>query len=84
MPPPTYISELRSLLGMTNYLSPLLPNYYMCIYPLLELRKEKYSLVMEHKHQAIIDDLKSELISSTVMFYYNLSLNSLIITDVAL
>ena len=31
MPPPTNFSELRSFLGMTNYLSRFTPNYSMSI-----------------------------------------------------
>ena len=34
-----------------------------------------------HKHQTIFDDLKTELISPKIMFYYDPSLNSMIITD---
>ena len=40
MPPPTNISELRSFLVMTNYLSRFIPNYSMRIYSLLELTKK--------------------------------------------
>ena len=32
MPPPTSISELRSFLGITNYLSRFIPNYSMLVY----------------------------------------------------
>ena len=33
MPQPTNISELRSFLGMTNYLCCFIPNYYiLCVY----------------------------------------------------
>ena len=40
MPPPTNISEFRSFLGMANYLSRFIPNYFMLIYHLLELTKK--------------------------------------------
>ena len=40
MQPPTNISELRSVLSMTIYLSRFIPNYSMRIYPLLELTKK--------------------------------------------
>ena len=81
MPPPTNISELRSFLGMPNYLSRFIPNYFMRIYLLLELTKKNIPWLWTHKHQTIFDDLKTELISPKVMSYYDLSLNSLIITD---
>ena len=81
MPPPTNISELRSFLGMTNYLSHFIPNCFMRIYPLLELTKKNIPWLWKHKHQTTFDDLKTELISPKVMSYYDPSLNSLIITD---
>ena len=81
MLPPTNISELCSFLGMTNYLSRFIPNYYMRIYPLLELTKKNIHWLWTYKRQTISDDLKTELISLKVMSYYDLSLNSLIVTD---
>ena len=81
MPPPTNISELRSFLGMTNYLSRFIPNYFMRVYPLLELTKKNIPRLWTHKHQGISDDFKTELISPKVMSYYDPSLNPLIITD---
>ena len=80
-PPPTNISELRSFLGMGNYLSRFIPNYSMRIYPLLELTKRNIPWLWTHKHQTIFNDLKTELISPKAMSYYDPSLNSLIITD---
>ena len=81
MPPPTNISEFRSFLGMANYLSRFIPNYFMLIYHLLELTKKNIPWLWTHKDQTIFDDLKTELISPKVMFYYDPSLNSLVITD---
>ena len=81
MLPPTNISELCSFLGMTNYLSCFIPNHYMRIYPLLELTKKNIHWLRTYKRQTIFDDLKTELISPKVMSYYDLSLNSLIVTD---
>ena len=82
IPLPTNFSELRSLLGMTNYLSRFVPNYSMRIYPLLKLIKKNIPWLW-NKHQTIFDDLKTELISPKIMSYYDPSLNSLIITDVS-
>ena len=80
IPLPTNISELRSFLGMTNYLSRFVPNYSMRIYPLLKLTKKNIPWLW-NKNQTIFDDLKTELISPKIMSYYDPSLNSLIITD---
>ena len=81
MPPPTNILELRSFLGMINYLSCFIPNYSMRIYPLQELTKKNSPWLWTHKHQAVFDDLKTELVFPKIMSYYDPSLNSLIITD---
>ena len=81
MPPPANISELRSFLGITNYSSRFIPNYFMRIYPLLGLTKKNIPWFLTHKHQTIFDDLKTELISPKVMSYYDPFLNSLVITD---
>ena len=81
MPPPANISELSSFFGMTNYLSRFLSKYSMRIYLLLKLTKKNFPWLWTHKHYAIFDDLKTELISPKVMSYYDPSLNSLIITD---
>ena len=71
MPLQTNISELISFLGMTNYLSRFIPNYSMRIYSLLELTKKNIPWLWTHKHQTVFDDLKTELISPKVMFYYD-------------
>ena len=55
MPPPTNISELRSFLGMKNYLSRFIPNYSMRIYPFLELTNKNIPWLWTHKHQTIFD-----------------------------
>ena len=81
MPPPTNFSELRSFLGVRNYLSRFVPKYSMLIYPLLKLTKKNIPCLWTHKHQTIFDDLKTELISPKVVSYDGPSLNSLIITD---
>ena len=47
----------------------------------LELTKKNIPWLWTHKHQTILMILKTELISPKVMFYYEPSLNSMIITD---
>ena len=80
MPSPTNILELRSFLGITNYLSRFIPNSSMRIYPLLELTKKNIPWLWKQKHRTIFDNLKTELISPKVISYYDSSFNSLIIT----
>ena len=80
MPPPTDTLELRSFLGMANYLSRFIPNYSVRIHSLLELTKKNIRWLSTHK-QTIFDNLKTEVISPKVMSYYGPSLNTLIITD---
>ena len=67
MSPPSNISELRSFLGMTNYLSHFISNYSMRIYRLLELTKKNIPWWWTHKHQTIFDDLKTELKSNVLL-----------------
>ena len=71
MPPPTNFSELHSFLGMTNYLSRFA----------LKLTKKNIPWLWTYKHQNVIHDLKTELISPKVISYYDPSLNALIFRD---
>ena len=54
MPQRTNISELRSFLGMTNYLSRFIPDCSMRIYPLLEQTKKNILWLWTHKHQIFL------------------------------
>ena len=69
---------------MANYLSCFIPNHLLCIYPFPSLTKKNILWLWTHKHQTILDDLKTELISLKVMSYYDPPLNSLIITAVGI
>ena len=72
MPPSTNISELRSFLCMTYYLSRFVPNYSKTtILKLLKLTKKHIPWLWTQKHQTIFDDLKTELIRPKVMSCYD-------------
>ena len=71
MPEPKTAGELRSFLGMTNYLSKFIDKYSTITAPLRELLKESSKFTWEHQHQAAFDQLKKTLCSSTVMSYFN-------------
>ena len=79
--PPTNVSEMRSLLGMTNYSSRFIKNYAAICEPLRRLTRQETTWEWNEEHQQAFDKLKQELSSETVMTYYNPKLDIDILVD---
>ena len=79
--PPTTVSELHSLLGMTNYSSRFIRNYASICEPLQRLSRHNMDWEWTSEQQEAFNNLKNELSSETVMTYFNPSLQIDILVD---
>ena len=68
-PRPTNVSELRSLLGMSNYSSQYIHDYVTITQPLHRLTHKDEKFIWG-KEQEAYQKLKNALLSSPVMSYY--------------
>ena len=78
---PTSVSEVRSLLGMTNYVSRFIPKYADIVAPLRGLTHKGTKFKWEGVHEAALVQLKSSLTSDKVMSYFDPSKTSVLIVD---
>ena len=79
--PPTNVSEIRSFLGMTNFLSRFIPNYAELSTSLRNLTKKVVTWSWGLAEQQSFEQLKLSLSSKTVMSYFSASKSTTIVTD---
>lgn len=70
-PPPTNVSEVRSFLAMTNYVSRFISNYSTITEPLRQLIKKNVKWHWDKEQQTAFDKLKTDLSSDTVVTYFD-------------
>lgn len=70
-PAPANIKELRSFLGMVNYLSKFLPHSASVLYPLHNLLKKDVPWVWSSSQQEAFDQIKKMITSSPVLAFYD-------------
>ena len=80
-PPPTNVSELRSFLAMTNYVSRFIVHYSTITESLRALLKKEVTWQWNPEHQTAFDQLKTALSSDTVMTYFDPNRETEIIVD---
>ncbi len=68
---PTTQSEVRSFLGMTNYVSRFIPDYSTVTEPLRRLTRENEQWEWTNKHDEAFQTLKDTLTSNTVMSFFD-------------
>ncbi|KAL9988412.1 hypothetical protein ACROYT_G002850 [Oculina patagonica] len=68
---PTSVSDVRSLLGMTKYVSRFIRDYADIVAPLRDLTHKGVEFKWEDVHQAALDRLKRSLTSDEVMGYFD-------------
>ena len=77
MKPPTSVSEMRSLLGMTNYCGArFVRDYATLTHDLRELVKNEVKWQWSENHQRAFDTLKKALASTPVLQYFNPALQT--------
>ena len=79
--PPCNPAEVRSLLGMLNYSARFIKDYASLSEPLRRLTVKDAEWVWHDEQQAAFDSLKSELMDSTIMAYYDPTADIEIFTD---
>ena len=70
-PPPTNVSELRSFLALTNYVSRFIAYYSTITEPLHAFLKKEATWQWNQEQQIEFDQLKLALSSDTVMTYFD-------------
>ena len=78
---PRNATELRSFLGLVNYVARFIPDYATKSAPLRELTKTNARWHWSSRHQQAVDDIKRKLTSRSVMAYFDLSKQTEVIVD---
>ena len=78
---PKTASEVRSFLGLTNYVSRFIANYATITEPLRGLTKSGTTFIWSTEAQQAFDELKTRITSDTVMAYYNTAAQTELIVD---
>ena len=81
VPPPTSVAEVRSFLGMANYSASFIKGYSSITAPLRALTKKHVRFVWTEDCQKAFEHLKKELVSPTVMAYYDPNRDTKLIVD---
>jgi hypothetical protein len=79
--PPKNVSEVRSFLGMTQYVSRFIPNYATMTEPLRRLTRSDVAWTWSASEQQMFDKLKQSLTKTPVMAYFNPMLHTTVLVD---
>ena len=82
-PPPTNSSEVRSLLGMSNWFSKWIPDYATITAPLRALTVKHAKFMWKAEHREAWLQLKEALTSAPVIVYFDPNRKSKVIPDVS-
>eukprot|EP00794_Sanderia_malayensis_P019767 gene19767-biopygen16415 len=78
---PKTASEVRSLLGMANYSAHFIKDFATITEPLRQLTRKDAHFAWTETHQEAYDKLKTTLINSPVMTYFDISKETSILVD---
>lgn len=81
MDPPNDVGELRTLLGMINYLGRFLPRLSSTLQPLNELLREDKAWVWGSAQQQAFNQVKAQLTSLPALAYYRPDLATVVSAD---
>jgi hypothetical protein len=81
IPPPTSISELRSLLGLFNYVARFIHNYSTRIHPLTTLLRKDVTWYWGKEQQTSFTDIRDVISSDTGLKYFNPKLKTEVACD---
>ena len=79
--PPKNPAEVRSFLGMTQYVARYIPHYATLTEPLRRLTRQDVTWSWSHDEQNAFDNLKSILSSSRVMVYFDPKKSTEVLVD---
>ena len=78
---PKSVKEVRSFLGLTNYVSRFVPNYSDITKPLRDLTKKETQWAWTDEHDIAFQRLKDMLTNTTTMRYFNPNAETEVIVD---
>ena len=78
---PTSVSDVCSLLGMTNYVSRFIRDYADIVAPLRDITHNGVEFKWEDVHQAALGRLKCSLTSAEVLAYFDPGKKSILLMD---
>ena len=78
---PSTVSEVRSLIGMANYSSQFIPNFATITEPLRRLTHKGVKFVWQPEHEEAYHKLKTAMINSPVMSYFDISKKTHVVVD---
>ena len=78
---PSTVSEVRSLIGMANYSSQFIPNFATITEPLRRLTHKGVKFVWQPEHEEAYHKLKTAMINSPVMNYFDISKKTHVVVD---
>ncbi|XP_055604197.1 uncharacterized protein K02A2.6-like [Uranotaenia lowii] len=73
--------EVRSFLGLVNYISKFIPDVATLTFPLRQLTVQKHNFVWEPEHQKAFEKLKDHMVSPTTLGYFNDSDRTQLVAD---
>ena len=80
-PVPQHVGELRSFLGLVNYVSRFIRDFATIAAPLRDLTKKSTNWTWNSEHQIAFDKLKESLTSKSVVAYFDPQKETEIIVD---
>ena len=78
------VSEVRSLIGMANYSSQFIPNFATITEPLRRSTHKGVKFVWQPEHEEAYHKLKTAMINSPVMSYFDISKKTHVVVDASL
>lgn len=78
---PQTSEEVRSFLGLVNYVGKFIPNLATCTEPLRRLTHQNTDFTWGHDQQTAFDELKKQLSNSSMLGFYNKNDRTQIIAD---
>ena len=75
VPTPQNKEQLRSFLGLYEYMSKFVKNFASKAAPLRAMMKDKVNFVWDENHQKVFDDIKSEIVKCPTLCAFDSSLN---------
>ena len=74
-------TEVRSFLGMCQYLARFIPNYSTLVIPLQKLTHQDIKWQWDIREQQALDDLKSTITKATTMHYFDIKQKTELVVD---
>lgn len=78
---PTNVNEVKSFLGMTNFVSRFIPNYSTIAEPLCNLTKKDVQWKWGVKEQSAFDSLKNKLCERRILAYFDVNAETELVVD---